>query len=936
MLANEEFFDDAKLFHHPLLEIFRLKMMMKMVDTIFKLNNGRMKRRQIHEKLADILTDTRLHCECAHTLIVDPIFNIPTDKIVKFYGIKQDVSKMISEIIPDLQEFKKKIKDKSSKIFVFEHNRFVLSEQIMKEYDLNKVAGLLNKLFYNATLQVAQQEQMLCCLIRSITTACDNRFVDPKYITELSKHGLNFECFGSAINDSFTNFCSDWLDIDEKFGGRGNICHFELKKGFYFATPKTNNQTIYFYNKMKRALQDTHAHAQPCCFIVNIQKKRFSKCEKEINKDKLFLARKLKYEYWVKPQVIAQGSGSANVDAELRPPYLSYIFATKNYPKIDEIKKSFNTFRNYNLEFPARNTLYDEKYKIMIFNKLLGENLEEVIVSYPKYYDRVKIPQTDYLYQGQYHFLVSDDSKYQYYLLSDLFNDTCRSKCSFGGKITPDKFFEQKKYALIEKMINQGLEINPINLRNEIYLSTMECSTHNPLIIKHFIKMFAARKVLDFSSGWGDRLIGALLSDIDLYVGVDPNACLHPGYQAMIKLFNPLCPNPKAKFIMNLAPFQDYEFKDETDTLFDLVYTSPPYFDYEDYTSSKTQSMHQYNSENGWLENFLYVAVDKVTAKLRMGGHMVLYISQEYGKTYVEKLLARCKLQSNLYYLGNMFKADVTLKKMHPIYIFEKNDTIPVELYNPPIIIDKIHDKVRLNIVRDDLLIGGTKVRASVLYLQQFLKENLGITELIYTGASNGYGQVAIAYSLYLLKTDIKLVIYNQPTKLSYVDKIQKITLGLYPNTEYIPHNGTMSDIWGIIDNRIKNNPRAMEIPFGLGSAAYKKILDASLSVRLQEYISNIKRLWLVGGSSTVFQVLYNILPNTHFMLVTVGKKIVLEDKYKSRTSLLVSKYKLYEDIPYEVKYPTVQSYDAKVWEFRDQFQRDDYIWNVAGIHNLI
>ena len=54
---------------------------------------------------------------------------------------------------------------------------------------------------------------------------------------------------------------------------------------------------------------------------------------------------------------------------------------------------------------------------------------------------------------------------------------------------------------------------------------TKECSTHNPLIIKYFIRKFAARRVLDFSSGWGDRLIGALTSDIDLYVGVDPNEC---------------------------------------------------------------------------------------------------------------------------------------------------------------------------------------------------------------------------------------------------------------------------------------------------------------------------------------------------------------------------------------------------------------------------
>ena len=55
--------------------------------------------------------------------------------------------------------------------------------------------------------------------------------------------------------------------------------------------------------------------------------------------------------------------------------------------------------------------------------------------------------------------------------------------------------------------------------------------------MKYIIEHFNSKKILDMSSGWGDRLVGAMACNIDCYHGFDPNSCLHPGYKKMIEFF---------------------------------------------------------------------------------------------------------------------------------------------------------------------------------------------------------------------------------------------------------------------------------------------------------------------------------------------------------------------------------------------------------------
>jgi hypothetical protein len=302
----------------------------------------------------------------------------------------------------------------------------------------------------------------------------------------------------------------------------------------------------------------------------------------------------------------------------------------------------------------------------------------------------------------------------------------------------------------------------------------------------------------------------------------------------------------------------------------------------------------------------------------------------------VKKIIDEYRLEKDIHYMGNLFVSDATLKNPRSILIFVKSVEIPRILYDPPITIKTIyHNNKKINVISDNLIIGGSKTRAILDYVRNLKPD---ITSLIYLGASNGYAQIAFAYSLWLLKSNIKLRIYFQYTQLDEAKKLQSIAKYIYPYVEYIILKKPFREIWPLIDAEIDKNPKTtFLIPFGLNDVTYKKYFHSSLEHHLQDqYISKIKILWIVGGSGTLFNTLYSILNETHFNVVQVGKEIHLTEEQKKRITIYKSSYSLYAPINMNIPYPTLKSYDGKIWEFSDKFSDDMYIWNVGGVHAII
>lgn len=184
-------------------------------------------------------------------------------------------------------------------------------------------------------------------------------------------------------------------------------------------------------------------------------------------------------------------------------------------------------------------------------------------------------------------------------------------------------------------------DLNTFELREALYRrGVKECTLFKSTLARSVYDLYGARAVLDFSAGWGDRLIGAIAApSVARYVGVDPNAALRAGHDAMRATLCPLAGKDAAAFTVVYAPFQTAALPALGAAPFDLVFTSPPFFDLELYTDdahAAGQSVHDYPRYEQWAAHFLLAALRRAWGLLAPAGHMAIYITDVAGAPVVE------------------------------------------------------------------------------------------------------------------------------------------------------------------------------------------------------------------------------------------------------------------------------------------------------------
>jgi hypothetical protein len=229
--------------------------------------------------------------------------------------------------------------------------------------------------------------------------------------------------------------------------------------------------------------------------------------------------------------------------------------------------------------------------------------------------------------------------------------------------------------------------ISPFILREAFYdISRFhEASTFKASVVRFVVKKLAGRRVLDFSSGWGDRLAGllSLQDEIEYYVGVDPNYQLQQGYADMIAAL--ATPANAGKFVMIESPFETCDVPARAaerglppDVRFDLVFTSPPYFDYERYGDGKNSSVTTYPSYVDWVVRFLFVSLRRAWDLLEDNGNLALSIGDtnqllKKRQPYTEAtVLFMHGYLPGSSYRGVIAFAGAQAAKARPIWIFAK------------------------------------------------------------------------------------------------------------------------------------------------------------------------------------------------------------------------------------------------------------------------
>jgi len=151
-------------------------------------------------------------------------------------------------------------------------------------------------------------------------------------------------------------------------------------------------------------------------------------------------------------------------------------------------------------------------------------------------------------------------------------------------------------------------------------------SNYRPTIAKAVISKYCPKRgtVVDFSAGYGGRLLGSIAARRD-YIGIEPNRAQVNGFIKMSRAIS------TAGFVVPAVRFLNGPAEKELlglEACFaDLVFSSPPFFDWEHYSRSNDQSFRRYPRYDVWLAEFLSPVVLQSHRVLKRKGRLVLNVT---------------------------------------------------------------------------------------------------------------------------------------------------------------------------------------------------------------------------------------------------------------------------------------------------------------------
>ena len=169
-------------------------------------------------------------------------------------------------------------------------------------------------------------------------------------------------------------------------------------------------------------------------------------------------------------------------------------------------------------------------------------------------------------------------------------------------------------------MVDGKEELRGGRLDDKSYVSAFRLQTYiatqfKPNVAKAIYQMTDAKRVLDTSCGWGDRLAGFFASSATEYYGCDPNPNTYKQYMKQIEEYSKFFPNKKVKIYNCGAENLPY---DELPDI-DCAFTSPPYFSTEEYNKGgeleENQSWFKFNEYEKWRDDFYLPVAEKTLSK---------------------------------------------------------------------------------------------------------------------------------------------------------------------------------------------------------------------------------------------------------------------------------------------------------------------------------
>lgn len=205
-------------------------------------------------------------------------------------------------------------------------------------------------------------------------------------------------------------------------------------------------------------------------------------------------------------------------------------------------------------------------------------------------------------------------------LACDYVFEKIRSRVSYDNRKSKAEAWKDPKVR--SKMIGYAMkwnkktesELTRANIRAALDFNFGSVANFRPAVAKHVYSRFNAKSVLDPSAGWGNRMLAAMSLDID-YIGVDSNTKLRPLYKKMFSTFK-----SKSNIEIITAKSQNVDYSKHS---YDLIFTSPPYFDIERYDGMG------YVDKETFLKDYFIPTFSSAYDGLKRGGHMAINCPEE-------------------------------------------------------------------------------------------------------------------------------------------------------------------------------------------------------------------------------------------------------------------------------------------------------------------
>ena len=379
----------------------------------------------------------------------------------------------------------------------------------------------------------------------------------------------------------------------------------------------------------------------------------------------------------------------------------------RKYKKELIAKSIIDKIQNGEIIFPDPPLFCSQKFKEDAFQKLKKYEPELVKRRHSNYQQKLsrEIWQKMNLavdgYKSDYLYINTQSSDYDLDKLVDCFTGLQRMKCKRDGRdLSPFAAWNNKEYMtfVIERYMDQKENITSFNLRESFYklnsvlpekYRNMECNFFKATLAASVYDIFLRNKphkrVLDISAGWGDRLLAALSKNLESYLAYDPNTALQSGYKEMIDEFI-VDDADKEHYQVIGAPFETAETNLRGKT-FDLIFTSPPYFDLEVFTTEGEQSIISHSTFDKWMVHFLFQSLYLAWDTLAADGNMVIHIDDfskgEKKHRIIEPMvLFVCGWCSNARFDGVVGASGYNKKKEYksPMWVFKQKTSVKDEV----------------------------------------------------------------------------------------------------------------------------------------------------------------------------------------------------------------------------------------------------------------